>query len=1106
MEIAKSSGWNACIYVIDGKYQVVYFNEAVKHIFPSMEVGDVCYTKIMGMDSPCEDCPILNKNRGSSLINIQQPRPWQEIPLGSIDWPGAGPCTLMAGGNLNEEKRNLFYNMTQMGTYDELFELNFTANTYKILFHKKDKYMIPAMEGDLDILCQDVADHMIHPDDRERFLEFWDRDRMVQRLGTDERYGMVSGQFRKRLVTGGYCWAAQLVLPLCHEERDDQIVMCFIQDIDDQKKGELKLQDNDRKDRAKDKLTGLYRKNAFFENAEELLVRHKSDSYCVMAIDIEHFKLFNEWYGQNEGDKFLINIGKQLKQLQEFCDCVPGYIGGDDFVIVLPDDGDLISRLQKEIMEYVKQYGGNAGFLPAFGIYPIGSGNVSVSIMYDRALIALASIKGNYAVRTARYDEAMKQKMEKDQVLLSEVQRALERNEFLFYAQPQCNMMSGKIIGLEALIRWRHPVRGLVPPDEFIPLLEKNGFITNLDLWMWEQVCLHVRAWIDAGNRPVPISVNVSRIDIYAVNVVEVFQSLVARYHLDPSLLEIEITEGSYVEDNQVISKTVNDLRQAGFTVLMDDFGSGYSSLNMLKDVNVDILKIDIKFLDLTKESVGKGVGILEAIVKMAKLMNLRLIAEGVETKEQAEFLLNIGCRYGQGYYFYRPMPVGDFESLIKDPANVDFRGVKARQIETLKLSDLFSEATTSETMLNNMMGGIAFYDIHDGVLELLRVNEQYYRVTGGDPIDLAERRKTIIDFVHEEDKKKALAIFLSAKENLLDGAEGDIRRHRINGEEMWMHIHVFFFREQDGHDLFYGVVSDITEKKMQEQELKSSQQMLKAVLDLSEKGASFMKLAEENRKAASSIFAQMSPGGMIGGYCEEGFPLYFANNEMISLLGYNSYEEFSEAIDGKVANTIHPDDLSQVTKDIGPVYYDGLQYSTKYRMPKKDGTWFWTLDRGKVIKAEDGRLAIVSACMDITETMQIQQQLQKANETLKKQNEELNFLNGEMPGGYHRCELTPDFDFIFASQRFLEIFGYTEDEIKEKFDNKFINMVHPGDRQTVQNAVFHQDEENRVFGLKYRMLTNRGYIWVADQTKRVEQNGKTFLYGVILEISEVAL
>ena len=309
----------------------------------------------------------------------------------------------------------------------------------------------------------------------------------------------------------------------------------------------------------------------------------------------------------------------------------------------------------------------------------------------------------------------MKRKMEENHMLLSEVQRALERDEFTFYAQPKCNMATGKIVGLESLVRWNHPERGLIGPGDFIPLLEENGFVSNLDRYIWDKVCFHLKRWIDSGHRPIPISVNVSRMDVYTLDVVKELKELTDRYGLDARLLEVEITESAYAEDTTAVTAVVEGLRTAGFTVLMDDFGSGYSSLNMLKDVNVDVLKIDMKFLDMDEQSVGKGVGILEAITRMANIVGIRMIAEGVESKEQMELLLDMGCTYGQGYYFYHPMPIEVFEPLLSDEANIDFRGIKARQIERISLQELMNGDMVSDAMMNNILGAVAFYDLYDG-------------------------------------------------------------------------------------------------------------------------------------------------------------------------------------------------------------------------------------------------------------------------------------------------------------------------------------------------------------------------------------------------------
>ena len=1103
MNTVKSSN-ETSIYMIDDDYRIVHFNSTMQEKFPELQCGDICYEKLCLEAKPCDRCPFDREDGEAVVFYNKVLQKWLEVGTGRIEWPGKGQCNMVMVREIHEGNRDLFYGLTNMSAYDELFELNFTRDSYRLLYHVEEKYVIPGTEGALRPMIEDTAARLIHPDDAAAFREFWDMGGIREFLKNGKDHTVLKCQFRKLRPDGSYSWVAQLVVPLRRGQGDEETVMCFIQDISEQKARE---EESRRimvsRDGEIDPLTGLFRRTVFLKRAQEFILQ-ENGAWCLAAIDIEHFKLFNEWYGQEEGDRLLERIGSHLTALEERYGGIAGYMGGDDFVMLLPDSVEPVAAMQSQIMEYMRQCGGTAGFLPAFGIYSIEDKTLSISTMYDRACIALASVKGSYAKRMCRYDSRMMQEMEENHKLLSEIQKGLDRGEFTFYAQPKCNLNTGKIVGLEALVRWNHPVRGLIPPGVFLPLLESNGLITKLDLYIWEAVCRAIRDWIDSGHRALPISVNVSRMDIYAVDVTAVFKELTGKYSIDPGLLEVEITESAYVEEYNAITGVVESLREAGFTVLMDDFGSGYSSLNMLKDVNVDVLKIDMKFLEMDGSTMGKGVEILEAITRLANIMGLRMIAEGIETKEQVEFLVNMGCSYGQGYYFFHPMPMEVFEPLLADEANVDFRGIRAKQIERIRLKDMLKEDIASDAMMNNILGAVAFYEVCDGHLELLQVNEQYCALTGTNAIDLEDQRRSILDDVREEDRGQAFDIFTEAYQNPLKGSEGDVRRRRSDGTFMWMHLRVFFLHEQDGRRLFYGAVTDITEQRRREQKLESSQRALSAVVHIAENDESFMKLPEENRRVAASIFAQMTPGGMIGGYCEEGFPLYFANYEMVSLLGYDSYEELAEAIGSRVINTIHPDDRERVALDIGPEYYPGLEYTTTYRMPKKDGTWFWTLDKGRVIEAEDGRLAIVSACTDISETMEAQRLLMESNSDLKRKNEELNFLNNDMPGGYHCCAKNEDLDFIYISNRFLQISGYTRQQVSKQFDDKFMNMVHPDDRERVMEGVRALSRSEAPYNMEYRMKTSCGYIWVIDQTRQARYDGNDFFQGVVLDVTEL--
>lgn len=852
-----------------------------------------------------------------------------------------------------------------------------------------------------------------------------------------------------------------------------------------------------------DSLTGLLRYGPFFEKARQFLEQRPSEPFFMIAIDIEHFKLFNEWYGEEEGDRFLIKISQYLKMTEATHDTIAGYMGGDDFVIIQPQDAELLKELEYEINCYARQFGGNAGFLPAFGIYSIEDRQLSVSTMYDRAIIALNSVKGKYTKRIGWYDPGMKRKMENDQVLLSEIQRALENNEFIFYAQPQCNMLTGKIIGMESLVRWEHPSRGMISPGEFIPLLEQNGFITHLDVYIWEMVCKQLSTWLKAGIKPVPVSVNMSRMDLYGINVVETFKGLIEEYEIEPKYLEIEITESAYAEDYDLIRKVVEDLRRVGFPVFMDDFGSGYSSLNMLKDVNVDVIKIDTKFLDMNESSIKRGMGILETIVRMARVMQFKVVAEGIEEKKQADFLINIGCIYGQGYYYYKPMSVTEIEELLRNDNNLDYRGIQDRQLKQLKLEDLFNEDIASEAMLNNMLGAMALYEVYEDHCEVLKVNEEYYRITGDNPVDASERRRFLLQKVYKDDVDWVLRIFENAYKNPVQGAEGIFRRYRLSGELMWVHLRVFFLREQDERRLYYGTVQDATEQMEQRKKLEDSQKILNQVMKLAGRDLSFDNLAKENQWAAGAIFAQAAPGGLFGVYCEKDLPLYFANNEMLSMMGYDSFEGFTRDIGGNLVDIIHPDDRILIREVILCCDAPGMEYNLRHRIRKQDGSYLWIMTKGRTVQADDGRLSVVSACMDITNTVLAEQKLKHTVEVLEKKEDELDFLNSGIPGGYFRCSKNKAMTFQYTSSRFHEITGFEREELTYRFQGSLMEMIHPNDRNMLLKMTEELSPGKTLWDFQYRIRIKTGYMTVLSNF-RISARDKNTLYGVMVDLEDM--
>lgn len=316
---------------------------------------------------------------------------------------------------------------------------------------------------------------------------------------------------------------------------------------------------------------------------------------------------------------------------------------------------------------------------------------------------------------------------------LDDINQAFDNNEFCFYLQPKCNAETGAIVGAEALVRWNHPEYGLVSPGEFIPLLERESMVTRFDLFIWRSVCEMLSRWDGEGRNLVPVSVNVSMTDIEAIDVARVLGDLLDRFSIDARLLQVEITESAIAHNMDVVEETIRDLHARGIAVLMDDFGSVYSSLNMLKDINVDAIKLDMKFVDLNADNAAKGLKIIESVIDMAYQLRLSIIAEGAQTAEQVSKLRELGCMYIQGYYFYRPLTVGKMEDLLEHrPDDQHFWNIS----KDLMHRD-YRMSTNGRSMLeSSSLSAHIFEILNKGVAELSRLNliTGEYRTIKRDP------------------------------------------------------------------------------------------------------------------------------------------------------------------------------------------------------------------------------------------------------------------------------------------------------------------------------------------------------------------------------------
>ncbi len=507
-------------------------------------------------------------------------------------------------------------------------------------------------------------------------------------------------------------------------------------------------------------LTGLTSNEVFFDKARHYLARQEVQC-CVIAIDIEHFKMLNDTYGRAKGDDMLRDMAEQLRLVEKSDGALSGYLGGDDFALIMPYDRGKVAAIANRLVNRAKNLRIGVGVLPVFGVYIIDEPGQAVEDMYDRAMIAASHCLGNYRDRICEYDHAMLDEVVEESDRLEAALEGLRNEEFTFYLQPQCDIETGKIVGAEALARWIHNGE-LIPPYKFIPVMEKNDIVSDLDLYLWEQVCKWLRKWIDEGNTPVPISINVSRIDIYTFDLPAVIRELTTTYDLDPKLLKVEITESSYIEEFKAVNNAVDTLQDLGFRIFMDDFGSGYSSLNMLTNVNIDVLKIDMMFLDLD-EGNRKGFEILESVVKMAKLLHLPVVVEGVETREQLEFLRQLNCDYAQGYFFYQPMSVEDFEYLIihkgivNPNANFSKFGLGGDDEQTPQVE--ITEKELQDTIFDDFRA-IYLMDVNHDCSLALKLSKSMVAVAGYKVIRWSEEYDDIMrDVVDKDDIDEVLSL-----------------------------------------------------------------------------------------------------------------------------------------------------------------------------------------------------------------------------------------------------------------------------------------------------------------------------------------------------------
>lgn len=644
----------------------------------------------------------------------------------------------------------------------------------------------------------------VHEDDLEGLEIFIQQ--IIRSEGTGEHI------FRSRSAREGYVFIRLRLNPM-KQENTETLYVGTLSDVTTEMQSHREL--SRRAD--VDPLTCIYNKTAFVRSTQEMLLEDMDGKYVITRFNIENFKVVNDLFGIKTGDFILKRMAKEIMCYVDGRGTY-GYLGNDNFAFCVPVERFSIEELEDRFLNDMvvhEKYGVNMKI--SAGIYEIRNHELPVTHMCDRAKLALQSIKGNARKNYAYYNDEMRQSLIREQEITSQMRAAVENKEFVVFLQPIYSTMKFAPVYAEALVRWKHPEKGLVSPGVFIPIFEKNGFIEKLDFYVWEEVCRYHAKRRSEGKSLFPISVNVSRASLYNPYLAERIIDLMHKYDIESKYLKVEITESAYNNCEALIQKTADKLRQNGLNILIDDFGSGYSSLNTLKDLTADTLKIDMKFMGGFETSPKAG-NILTSVVRMAKWLQLPVVAEGVETITQVKFLRSIGCDYIQGYYFSKPLPIEEFEeeiSLKFCPEEPEGSGSIAKI--DVDINKLLNSESGFFDIINDMGSSVGIYELNDGRLEAIRVNDKYYDMFGYTPSSFSEQAQDVCRCLASEVDIKVLHEACDEARSTGDIVRVSLKRYATDGALMYIDTSVKYCGEADNTPIFMLTHSNATERRMSE-------------------------------------------------------------------------------------------------------------------------------------------------------------------------------------------------------------------------------------------------------------------------------------------------
>lgn len=555
-----------------------------------------------------------------------------------------------------------------------------------------------------------------------------------------------------------------------------------------------------------DDLTGIYNSKYFLVKTQEMLDMNPDKYYAMIYINIDNFKLLNRMYGQESCNRLLEFIAsdfrKKINSTGTFC-----RYSSDCFAVCVEMRRVVEERISNLCTSVFNDNGKVINLKYRMGICTDKEKTLNAEQMLEDAQLAFQNISKEYGTNISVFDNELIDKLLMEKTFIDELDAALENGEFQVYLQPQFSHKTKSLIGAEALVRWIHPERGLIPPFKFIPVFEKSGNIVKVDSFVWEQACKIISRWKKEYNIEFPISVNISRNDMYAEDWEKKFLQLTEKYGISPELLHLEITESAYMDNSQLLVEKVKELKNQGFVVAMDDFGSGYSSLNMLQDIDVDILKIDMRFLHSNSNSNSTG-NILKAVANMATWLGLAVVTEGVETKEQADFMMSIGCDVIQGYFYGKPVPVEEFEGFFK---TAEVTPLTKNLRDSIPEVSFLAGNSDLNGLVESIPVGVKIYD-PDKENNFAIANEMFCEIFGITEEQFKKELPSLFMSVCSEDQQ-LLKDKLATLKNAGDWFSTDIHCFKSTGEKMFIHLMAKVISENVFGKLMNLIaVQDITE------------------------------------------------------------------------------------------------------------------------------------------------------------------------------------------------------------------------------------------------------------------------------------------------------